>query len=171
MKWYLILAVALTSVAAASAAPSASTGRFTPPHFEPSPGWFVGGTRIRHCPSVRLPLCRQASAWTATVRWRDCLNCIPPHRTLAALPANGVAIHLTRSVERKVAAPLTWPPRIRRTDVRGPVEGAPSRIASFQRFGQVGGANTSVFVFFGQRHPSADQLARAQAQLRAAVLR
>src|SRR5438309_472224 len=89
----------------------------SPPHFRAAPGWHVGSQSARACPGVSSTQCAWAAGWASTVRYRDCPNCVAPHRTLAALPPDGIIIQLTSAHERPArmrARP--WPPRIRLAD-------------------------------------------------------
>jgi hypothetical protein len=89
-----------------------------------------------------------------------------PHRTVARLPANGIAIQLQIGFERhppKWMHRLHWPPRL--TPVVSPFEGLPRRIGVYQKYGFVRGWSTSLFVFFGRAKPTTQQLARARAEL------
>jgi hypothetical protein len=107
-------------------------------------------------------------SWAATVRWRDCGNCVPPHKTLAVLPPAGVSIQLLlgRDAKTKRHPVMAWPPHIHARDVVGPFEGGPAWIGSAQRSGVLRGFDAGLYVFFGRPHPTAAQLARANAELR-----
>lgn len=137
------------------------------------PGWHTGATRPHPCSGVSAASCAQAESWAATVRWRDCADCVPPHRTLAVVPADGVAIHVTVGVERpaRLARAVAWPPTVRAADVHAPLEGAPTRIGAWELSGHVGAVDVFVNVFFGRPHPSRAQLASAKAELARARLR
>jgi hypothetical protein len=109
----------------------------------------------------------QAEGWAATVRYRDCGDCVPPHRTLAHLPQGGIVIQLLVGRERPAKGPVgSWPPRIRARDVTGPFEGEPDRYGVFQKFVRTGTLERSLFVWFGRKHPTRRQLGRANAELR-----
>ena len=99
--------------------------------------------------------------------WRDCPECLP-HRTLAALPPGGIAIHLTVAVEHPpvVRGSSSWPPRIGAGDVVAGIEGVPSRYAVFQRVARVGRRELFVWVFFGRSRPTPAALRAANAELR-----
>ena len=140
-----------------------------PPHFRPAPGWHVGSRPAHTCPGVPASRCVQAEGWASTVRYRDCGDCVPPHKTLAHLPPRGIVIQILAGRERPSKAPVgKWPPRIRARDVTGPFEGEPDRYGVFQKFVRTGTHERSVFVWFGRRHPTRHQLARANAELRTA---
>jgi hypothetical protein len=160
--------IALTLVACASGA----SRPLAPVRFSAGRGWHVGSNRVHDCPGVSRALCQQVTSWAATVRFRDCGDCVPPHRTLAALPASGISIQLLlgRETKRVRMPAFAWPPRIRARDVVGPIEGGPERVGSAQKFGRLEGFNAYLYVFFGRRHPSSGQISRANAELRSAKL-
>jgi hypothetical protein len=139
----------------------------SPPHFQAAPGWHVGSRPARACLGVPASRCAQASGWASTVRYRDCRECIPPHHTLAHLPPGGIVIQLSDARERPARAPLgRWPPRIRRTDLHIGAEGVPRRYSDAQWFVRAGGVEHYLWVWFGRAHPTRQQLARANAELR-----
>jgi hypothetical protein len=141
----------------------------SPPHFRAAPGWHVGSTRAHACAGLSRSRCVQAEGWASTVRYRDCPDCVPPHRTLAQLPPNGIVIQLTYGRERPARMPLgAWPVRIRLKDVVRGFEGEPRRYGVFQRGVRTGTLERSLFVWFGRAHPTPRQLRRANAELRTA---
>jgi hypothetical protein len=139
-----------------------------PPHFRAAPGWHVGSTHVHACVGVSRSRCVTAEAWASTVRYRDCPNCSPPHKTLAALPLNGIIIQLSKGRERPAYGPLrSWPPRIRASQVVAPFEGAPRRVGVIQLTARTRyGVEYFAFVWFGRAHPTRGQLARANVELR-----
>ena len=138
-----------------------------PPHFRAAPGWHVGSRPARACSGVSADRCVQASGWASTVRYRDCADCVAPHRTLAHLPPDGIVIQLLNARERPARiARGAWPVRIRRGDVHGGGEGVPSRYGGFQRSVRSAGVEHLLYVWFGRAHPTRRQLARANAELR-----
>jgi hypothetical protein len=139
-----------------------------PPHFGARPGWHVGSTRAQACVGVSRSRCVQAEAWASTVRYRDCANCTPPHKTLAALPPAGIVIQVTNARERPHYGRLgSWPPRLRASQVVGPFEGEPARFGVIQLLRRTRDeVEHSLFVWFGRAHPTRAQLARANAELR-----
>ena len=127
-------------------------------------GWHVGAGQVHACPGVKASRCVQVTSWASTVPWRDCANCLP-HRTIASLPKDGIAIQLLLARESYPSAkPFVWPPRVTLGD-RGGIEGVPARYGVYQRFGRVGALEVYAWVFFGRAQPTANQLARANAEL------
>jgi hypothetical protein len=128
----------------------------SPPHFRAAPAWHVGTG--------------SSWGWASTVPYRDCRDCVPPHRTLAHLPAAGIVIQLENGRESPPRAQLgKWPPRIRRRDLHpGGSEGIPRRVAYAQWFIRSGRIEHYLWVWFGRLHPTRHQLVRANAELRTA---
>jgi hypothetical protein len=138
-----------------------------PPHFRAAPGWHVGSRPAHACSGASASRCVQAAGWASTVRYRDCADCVAPHRTLAHLPPGGIVIQLLNARERPARiAHGTWPVWVRRADVHGGGEGVPSRYGAFQRAVRSGGVEHLLYVWFGRAHPTRRQLARANAELR-----
>ena len=104
-------------------------------------------------------------SWASTIRYRDCVNCVPPHKTLAALPPDGIVIQLATVRERASRDIRRWAPRIRAGDVLAGFEGEPPRIGVFQLAAQKGRTYRTVFVWFGRAHPTHGQVAKANAEL------
>jgi hypothetical protein len=142
----------------------------SPAHFQQRPGWHVGAGKAHACPGVPASRCTQVTSWAATVAWRDCGECLP-HKTLARLPRDGVAMQLTlaREQPRSWERPLRWPPRLRAEEASN-FEGLPTRIGTIQRAGRLHGLHVSLMVFFGRPRPTPRQLARAEAELASARL-
>lgn len=142
----------------------------SPPHFRATHGWHVGSRPARACVGVSASRCVDAWGWASTVRYRDCPDCAPPHRTLAHLPPGGIVIQLDNGRERPPRAPVgRWPVRIRRQGVHpGGVEGIPRHVSYGQWFLRSGKVEHYLWVWFGRRHPTRRQLARANAELRTA---
>ena len=109
-----------------------------------------------------------AEAWASTVPYLDCADCVPPHKTLATLPADGIIIQLTDAQERPPYGPRgSWPTQIHASQViSGPGEGTPATISYAQLVVQSPhNVEHFLYVWFGRAHPTADQLARANAEL------
>jgi hypothetical protein len=142
----------------------------SPPHFRAAPGWHVGHTLAHACVGVSRSRCVTAEAWASTVRYRDCPNCVAPHKTLDVLPPSGIVIQLSKARERpEYGQRGSWPPRLRAAQVTGPFEGEPARFGVIQLMVRSReGVERSLFVWFGRAHPTRRQLARANAELRTA---
>jgi hypothetical protein len=150
----------------------AAVAALAPARFAPRPGWHAGAARVHACPGVSPTRCRSASSWAATVKWRDCGEC-PPHRTLARIPADGIAIQISLAIEQPFPTWLhqrAWPPHISAREVVAPFEGLPGRIGVYQWIGLVGRVEANVMLFFGRSRPTSCQLAAAEAELRAAAV-
>jgi hypothetical protein len=158
----LLLATALTATYAAA---------LSPVQFAQRSGWHVGAGTVHACPGVPAARCSQVSSWAATIRWRDCAGCLP-HRTLAQLPADGIAIQITLARERppRAKATLAWLPQVHRSEVSKGFEGIQRRIGVYQRFARLGRYEAYVWVFFGRSRPTARQLTAANTELRTARL-
>jgi hypothetical protein len=131
--------------------------------FAAAGGWHVGAGQVRACQGVPASRCVQASSWAATVRWRDCGNCLP-HKTIAALPRDGIALQVTVAIERPMVAKrrIEWPPSIRASDVIAGFEGISNRYGVYQSPAfLIGGREVFVWAFFGRARPTPAQLARA----------
>jgi hypothetical protein len=135
-------------------------------------GWHTGHDRVHACPGVSASRCVSVESWAATVPWRDCGGCLP-HRTIASLPPNGIALQVFVAVEHPLVAKrrIAWPPTIRARDVVAGGEGIASRYGVFQLFARAGAREVYVWAFFGRAHPTRAQLARANAELATARLR
>ena len=160
---------ALVALAACLLAAGCGGGNLSvaPAHFRAAPGWHVGTQPAQACVGVSAKRCVQANGWASTVAYRDCGDCVPPHRTLAALPPDGIVIQELNGTERPLrVGTKAWPPQIRARDVVGPFEGEPPTYGVFQYMARTGTTERSLFVWFGRAHPTDRQLARANAELR-----
>ena len=165
----LIMAGLVIALVAAGVAIAVSLLHVTPPRFQSGPGWHVGSTRTHSCAGATSGRCVMAEAWASTVPYRDCPDCVPPHKTLATLPPDGIIIQLTDARERPpYGQPGSWPPRIRPSQViSGPGEGTPARISHTQLVVRSPhDVEHFLFVWFGRPHPTPQQLARANEELR-----
>jgi hypothetical protein len=140
-------------------------------HLRPAPGWHVGSTPAQACIGGNRRRCVHAEGWASTVRYRDCPICVAPHSTIAALPPNGIIIQLSSSRERPAYEDHgSWPPKLRASQVHAGFEGVEDKYGVIQTSGQTeDGVNHSLYVWFGNAHPSARQLARANAELASAA--
>jgi len=167
----LITAGVAIALVAAGVAIAVSLLNVTPPRFSAAHGWHVGSTPTHSCDvGVTRGRCVMAEAWASTVPYRDCPNCVPPHKTLATLPPDGIVIQLTDTRERPpYGRPGNWPTRIRASQViRGPGagEGVPDRISYAQLVVRSPhDVEHFLWVWFGRSRPTAQQLARANAEL------
>jgi hypothetical protein len=148
-----------------------SEPRLAPLRFTPAPGWYLRHGTVHACPGTSAARCSQVTSSAATIRWRDCLECLP-HRTVAAMPADGIAIQVTVAIERpaRLKRTFAWPPQIRRREVNAGFEGLPGRIGVYQASIRIGQREVLVFVFFGRGKPTASQLRGANTELRRARL-
>jgi hypothetical protein len=165
-----VVAGVVVAIAVATASVAASAATLTPVRFAAKAGWYVGTGAAHACPGVAGTRCTRVTSWASTVRWRDCVDCLP-HKTVAALPPGGVAIQLSLIRETPAVAKqtLVWPPQLRAADLVSPFEGLPSRIGVYQRFVRIGSYEAYVLVLFGRTKPDAHQLALANAELRSAT--
>lgn len=164
----LVIAAVVTALVAAGVAIAISLLTVTPPRFSSAGGWHVGSTRTHSCGDLTRGRCIMASAWASTVPYRDCPNCVPPHKTLATLPPDGIVIQLSDARERPPYGPRrSWPAQIRPSEViSGPFEGEPARISYAQLVVRSPkDVEHFLFVWFGRARPTAQQLARANAEL------
>jgi hypothetical protein len=164
----LIIAGVVIALVAAGVAIAVSLLNVTPPRFRSAPGWHVGSTRTHSCVGVTRGRCVMAEAWASTVPYQDCPDCVPPHKTLATLPPDGIVIQLTDAQERPPCGRRgNWPAQIRASQViSGPFEGEPARISYTQLVVRSPkGVEHFLFIWFGRPHPTPQQLARANAEL------
>ena len=141
--------------------------------FAATGGWHVGAGQVRACQGVPASRCIQVSSWAATVRWRDCANCLP-HKTIAGLPPEGIALQMTLAIEHPLFAKrrVEWPPTIRAADIMAGFEGVSNRYGVYQSPAfRIGQREVFLWAFFGRGHPTAGQLARANAELATASVR
>jgi hypothetical protein len=136
-------------------------------HFVPAPAWHTRVGKVHACPGVPASRCVQVFSVASTTRWRDCVGCLP-HRTVAAMGKNDIAIQIdvARQSGRGLKPTFTWPPHIRRSQVVAGFEGLPSRISTWQGSTRLGKRDVQVFVLFGRPRPTDRQLQRANAELR-----
>ena len=166
----VVLGLAFASLATLHMA-SAGVAGLEPARFVPAAGWHLRQGVVHACVGVSASRCSQAASTASTTRWRDCIDCLP-HRTVAAMRANDIAIRITIVVERplRLRRTFAWPPRVRRRSVYAPFEGLPGRIGVYQGNTRIGGREVFVFIVFGRAVPTNRQLNRANAELRRARL-
>lgn len=164
----LIMAGVVIALATAGVAISVSLLTVTPPRFSSAGGWHVGSAHTQSCAGVTRGRCVMAEAWASTVPYLDCPDCVPPHKTLATLPPDGIVIQLTDARERpRYGQPGSWPTRVRASQVTsGPFEGEPARIGYSQLVVRSPrNVEHFLYIWFGRSHPTPQQLARANAEL------
>ena len=98
-----------------------------------------------------------------------------PHDLVAVLPRDGIVLQVNVSVRATAhtARPAgAWPPRIPRQETSRWHRGSPRHVDGvYQLFARVGRIETYVWAFFGRAHPTAQQLAAANAELTTIQLR
>jgi hypothetical protein len=133
-------------------------------------GWLVGTARITNPGCAG---CVQTESWASTIRYRDPPNQLPPHRTMAAMHAHDIVVHVTRAWE---PSPPLWtlhrrPLRIDRPQITASFEGNTTRgrVSLWEATTWRAGSFVSVWVLFGTAVPTAADMVRAQTELNAAV--
>jgi hypothetical protein len=163
-----VLRVAIVAVGTGLLLAGCGGAAVSTPHFRATSRWHVG-SRTARAFGVRRTHGVRAVGWAATVPCRDCTADLPL-RTLAALPPGGVVIKLVNFRIRDTHPPQRpWPPLIRQSDVElthAALTGRPLFLA--MHAGRTGSTDWSFLVWFGRAHPTATQLARANAELRSA---
>ena len=157
--------VVLALLGGATRSPAAITA-LVPARFVPAAGWQVRVGKAHACVGVPASRCSQVTTVASTTRFRDCLECLP-HRTVAAMRGQDIAVKLTVAIEHPLRTKRTfaWPPRIVRRAVAG-LEGLPAGIGVYQGSTLVGSREVFVFVVFGRAVPTDRQLKRVNAELR-----
>jgi hypothetical protein len=145
-------------------------GRIEPPRLRPATGWYsasFGGGEVRAADF--------ASVWASTVPYRNGPRDLPPADTLETLPPDGILIWVALARENRF--PPTSELRSRRPRVSVPLqvdqaqggfgwEGQVGNIALYRLWGWVGDQyNVDLWLFYGRREPTAEQLELAQGAL------
>lgn len=110
---------------------------------------------------------------SATIRYRDALNALPPSRTLEALPPDGIVLRVSLIADNR-HVPIAA--QRERGLARWPYRLADSWCTAFEGFPVERGAcvlravvprqyRVEIWVMYGRERPTRDQRARAQAQL------
>jgi hypothetical protein len=163
--------VAILALVAGACTAKAATDVLAPVRFAKGPGWHVGVSKVEACPGAKASQCSQVASWASTAPWRDCAECAGADKTLRSIGRDGIVIYLSLARERfRYPNALRWPPRIRAGEVLSPIEGHAPRFGLFSRSGRLRGLSAALYVWFGRPHPTARQLARAEAELRTARL-
>jgi hypothetical protein len=109
----------------------------------------------------------QTTSWASTAPYRDQPDQFPPHKTLAALPPEGIVIvvWLSRHPGSRSRLPRQQAPfKIQHTP--GSFEGVPSSRATYGSGADVKGRfDVTLWVIFGRTEPTTEQLDRAQAEV------
>jgi hypothetical protein len=133
-------------------------------------GWLTSATRIINPGCTG---CIQTESWASTVPYRDPPNQLPPHRTMSAMRAHDILVHVTRGWEPS-APPWTLRRNsltIRRSHITSNFEGNTTRgrVSLWSGTSWRGGSYVSVWVVFGAPVPGVAEITRAQYQLDRAV--
>ena len=137
-------------------------GTIEPPQFAPAEGWHTGshdGGEVRATD--------HASAWAATVPYRNGPRDLPPVKTLEDLPADGILIWV--GLARDNRFPPTGELRARRPAVSAPLqagqaqggwgwEGQVRKISLYRLWGWIGDRySVDLWIFYGRREPTDEQ--------------
>lgn len=90
---------------------------------------------------------------------------MPPHKTLAALPRDGIVIQLATIRKGTRRHYGSWPPKLLARDVHPGFEGVPSRYGVAQLDIRTGRIERGFYVWFGSTHPTVGEIAKANAEL------
>jgi hypothetical protein len=135
-------------------------------HFPSRPGWH---TRVDGS-TDRGPCRRQRTSWAATVPILDIPHALPPHRTLAHLPPDGIVMAVAQFLDcrRPRGVPALRPPLTLRGATRMRFEGPRGdELPLYRVFGRFPARYTvDLWLFYGRRHPTAAQRAAADRELR-----
>lgn len=140
-------------------------GSLEPARFSEAGGWFVGTSGSRQ----RGPDNEFATAWAATIPYRNGPYELPPFATLEALPRDGILIWV--SLFRTPLFAPRWQPvpepfRLDDAEVLPIWEGQVRDIPEYRIWTQVRGQyEVDLRVYFGRPDPTAEMLASAQAML------
>jgi hypothetical protein len=137
-------------------------GTVDPATFAEADGWHTGDTG----PAKMQPDGEQTISWASTIPYKDSGFQFPPHATQDALPPDGIAIVVMLSQSGPHSNGPDTSPRL---DLAGATVGTfegmdPSkqtRMLTLHAHNYGG----QIWVMFGQEHPTADQVDRAQAEL------
>jgi len=148
-------------------------GTAPPATFRPTPGWHT-----LHSGTLAVSPSTYSIAIASTAPYRDCLNCFPPHDTVALMAADDVLIVLDLTADDR------FPPTTRHGEAIhgrlllagaqqpcGGFEGMPRTVATCALHAQVRGQyDVDGWIVYGRARPTAVQKARAQAELDRLVL-
>jgi hypothetical protein len=134
--------------------------RLPPARFPARSGWFVGAQSGKLYAEGG-----QTATWAASVPYRDPPFQIPPRRTLARLPNDGVVICIFLDRDSALRGGTVNSLRIRPQLIDNSFEGLPSRIGLYRTSVQKPGYGIDLWLFFKTVHPAPKVIARAQAEL------
>jgi hypothetical protein len=131
-----------------------------PARFAKQRGWFAGarGGKLRAEGG-------QTETWAATVPYRDPPPQIPPHRTLARLPRDGIIIWLSLSRDSANRLRPLNSLTIRSRRITTSFEGLSGGIGLYRASVRKPGYDLDLWIFFKRVNPPANVIARAQAEL------
>lgn len=143
-------------------------GVVEPARFPPRKGW---STRTPG-PLPFRPVTVSVTV-SATIRYRDVLNALPPSRTLESLPPDGILLRVSLIADNR-HVPIA--DRRERALARRPYRLADADCAAFEGFPKERRAcvlpavvprryRVEIWIMYGRERPTRDQRARAQAQL------
>jgi hypothetical protein len=109
----------------------------------------------------------QVEAWASTVPYLDQPNELPPHKTLARIGPRDVVIWMTawRDDRSPPSRARPQPPFRLRSCGWGGFEGAPQYPLCTIEGDVAGRYDVELRIFFGRKHPTRTDRARAQAEL------
>ncbi len=131
-----------------------------PARFPARSGWLVGARGGKLYAEGG-----QTVSWAATVPYRDPPWQIPPHRTLARLPNDGVIIWVSLSRDSAHRTEPVNSLRIRPRLIRSSFEGLPPGIGLYRASARKTGYGLDLWLFFKTVHPAPTVIARAQKEL------
>jgi hypothetical protein len=143
-------------------------GTAPPATFRPAAGWHT-----KHSPTVPVTPSTYSVAIASTLPYRDCLNCFPPHDTVALMGPDDVVIVLDLLADDRFPPIRPHGEAIhgrlvlaRAQQQCGSFEGMPRTVATCSMRAQVRGRyDVDGWIVYGRPHPTAAQKARAQAEL------
>jgi hypothetical protein len=139
-------------------------GTVAPATFAAADEWHTGTSGIADA----QPDGQETWTWASTIPYADEPFQFLPHKTLAALPPDGIVIDVQLVEPRDRAhGTVEAPFRITQADGPGSMEGLTPPISLYSTGGNVLGQNydVGISVMFGREHPTPDQFARANAEL------
>jgi hypothetical protein len=138
-------------------------GTVQPAAFSAADGWDTGTSGAAKV----QPDGQQTWTWASTVPYRDEPFQFLPHKTLAALPPGGIVIDVQLLGPDQRPSAAKSPLQIAPADGPGSMEGLTPPYSLYSTGGRVAGQDydADVSVLFGREHPTAEQFARANAEL------